>query len=104
MTVNEAIRQIQGKGPGLTERASVKFAQAQIREEEKVFAAAPVSIRSRHGNFPAVIVFTDKRLLAAGGLPGIRRAISLPLAGLLSCRSRKSPLSCNVTAKTAGGS
>ncbi len=100
MTVDEAVREIQGKSAGLTDRASVKFAQAQIGEKEKVFAAAPVSIRSRHGNFPGVLVFTDQRLLAAGGLPGIRRAISLPLAGLVSCRSRKSPLSYNVTDKT----
>lgn len=33
MTVNEAIRHIQGRGAGLTERASVKFAREQIREE-----------------------------------------------------------------------
>ena len=33
MTVNEAIRQIQGRGAGITDRASVKFTREQIREE-----------------------------------------------------------------------
>lgn len=46
-----------------------------------------------------MIVFTDKRLLAAGGLQGIRRTISLPLTQLETCKSRKSPLSYTVTLK-----
>lgn len=100
MTIEEAVREIQGKPAGITGRASLSYAQEQIEEGEKVFAAAPANIQSHHGNFPGVIVFTDRRLLAAGGLPGIKRAVSLPLTKLMTCKSRKSPLSYTVTLKT----
>jgi hypothetical protein len=100
MTIDEAVREIQGKSAGITGRASVSYAREQMEEGEKIFAAASANIQSRHGNFPGVIVFTDRRLLAAGALPGIRRAISLPLTKLKTCKSRKSPLSYTVSLKT----
>ena len=60
-------------------------------------AAAPANIRSHHGNYPGIIVFTDKRLFAASGMPGIRRIISLPLKELRECRDLKSPLSYTIS-------
>lgn len=100
MTIDEAIRQIEGKAPGITVRATVQYAQSQLPEDEKVFAAASATIRSHHGNFPGVIVFTDKRMLAVSGLPGIRRSITLPLRELLSCKSKKTPLAYNLKIAT----
>jgi len=99
MTINEALREIQGRSAGLTGRGAVQYAQGQLAEGEKVFAAASANIQSHHGNFPGLIVFTDQRLFAVSGLPGIRRLISLPLRELLTCKSRKSPLAYNVTVR-----
>lgn len=89
-----------GESAGLTGRATVNYAQEQLEEEEKVFAAASANIQSHHGNYPGMIVFTDKRMFAVSGLPGIRRSISLSLKELRSCKSKKSPLSYTVTLKT----
>lgn len=99
MTIDEALREIQGKPAGITGRGAVQYAQEQLAEGEKVFAAASANIQSHHGNFPGLIVFTDQRLFAVSGLPGIRRLISLPLKDLLSCKSKKSPLAYNVTVR-----
>ena len=101
MTINEAIKEIQGKPAGITGRATVNYAQDQLSEKEKVFAAAPANIRSHHGNYPGIIVFTDQRLFAASGIPGIRRTISLPLKGLRECGDLKSPLSYTVSLATS---
>lgn len=100
MTINEAIKEIQGKPAGITGRATVNYAQDQLFEGEKVFAAAAANIRSHHGNYPGIIVFTDQRLFAASGMPGIRRTISLPLKDLRECRDLKSPLSYTVSLAT----
>ena len=100
MTINEAIKEIQGKPAGITGRATVNYAEEQLFDGEKVFAAAPANIRSHHGNYPGIIVFTDKRLFAASGMPGIRRIISLPLKELRECRDLKSPLSYTVSLAT----
>ena len=99
MTIDEALKEIQGKTAGITSRGAVQYAQEQLAEGEKVFAAASANIQSHHGNFPGLIVFTDQRLIAVSALPGIRRLISLPLKDLLSCKSKKSPLAYNVTVK-----
>ena len=101
MTINEAIKAIQGKSAGLTGRATVNYAQNQLYREEKVFAAASANIRSHHGNYPGIIVFTDQRLFAASGMPGIRRTISLPLEGLRERSDLKSPLSYTVSLATS---
>ena len=100
MTINEAIKEIQGKPAGITGRATVNYAEEQLFDGEKVFAAAPANIRSHHGNYPGIIVFPDKRLFAASGMPGIRRIISLPLKELRECRDLKSPLSYTVSLAT----
>ena len=100
MTINEAIKEIQGKPAGITGRATVNYAEEQLFDGEKVFAAAPANIRSHHGNYPGIIVFTDKRLFAASGMPGIRRTISLPLKELRECRDLKSPLSYTISLAT----
>ena len=100
MTINEAIKEIQGKPAGITGRATVNYAEEQLFDGEKVFAAAPANIRSHHGNYPGIIVFTDKRLFAASGMPGIRRIMSLPLKELRECRDLKSPLSYTVSLAT----
>ena len=71
MTIDDAIREIQGKSAGITGRATVEYAQKQLREGEKVFAAASANIQAHRGNFPGLIVFTDQRLFAASGLPGV---------------------------------
>ena len=97
MTINEAIKEIQGKSAGITGRATVNYAEEQLFDGEKVFAAAPANIRSHHGNYPGIIVFTDKRLFAASGMPGIRRTIPLPLKELRECRDLKSPLSYTIS-------
>ena len=100
MSIDEAVREIQGKSAGITGRATVQYAQELLSQGEKVFAAAFANIRSHHGNYPGIIVFTDQRLFAASGLPGIRRSISLPLKELRECRDLRSPLSYNVSLAT----
>lgn len=100
MTINDALKEIQGKPAGITGRATVNYAQDQLFDGEKVFAAASANIRSHHGNYPGIIVFTDQRLFAASGMPGIRRTISLPLKELRECRDLKSPLSYTVSLAT----
>ena len=44
MTINEAIKEIQGKPAGITGRATVNYAEEQLFDGEKVFAAAPANI------------------------------------------------------------
>ena len=96
MTIDGAIRKIQGKY-GVTARASVEYAQEQVRPDERVFAAFTANIYTHHGHFPGVAALTDQRVFAVCGLPGIRRLVEYPLEALTMCRDSKSPLTYKVS-------
>ena len=81
MTVQEALRSIQGRDAGGVNRASASYAETLIQPEEEIVAAAVANIATPKEHFPGVVVLTDRRVLAACSLPGIKRSVSLPLDG-----------------------
>ena len=97
MTIDEAIKKIQGKPAGVTARPTVQYAQEQLESGERVFAAVTANIHTHTGHFPGVIALTDKRVLAACGLPGIKRLKSFPLDQLRTCGDKKTPMTYNVS-------
>ena len=82
MTVNEAIRQMNGKGAGLLNRRSVQYAQSQLLAGEEVLTAVLANVSTPKERFPGIVVLTDRRIFAVCGLPGVRRSIVLPLEHL----------------------
>lgn len=97
MTIDDAIKKIQGKPAGVTARATVQYAQGQLSVGERVFAAVTANVHTHHGHYPGVVVLTDKRVFAACGLPGIHRLKSFPLEQLRSCSDKKSPMTYNIS-------
>lgn len=100
MTVQEAIKHVQGKGAGLVNRASARYAQTLIRADEEVTAAVVANIATRQEQFPGVVVITDQRVIAACGLPGIKRSITLNVEELEQCEETDSVLHYKVTFMT----
>lgn len=82
MTVQEALREIQGRDAGGVNRASAAYAETLIQPEERVLAAVVANIATPRERFPGVAVLTDRRVFAVCSLPGIKRSVSLPLEGL----------------------
>lgn len=97
MTIDDAIKKMQGRSAGVTARATVQYAQEQLIPGERVFAAVTANIHTHTGHFPGVIVLTDKRVMAACGLPGIKRLKSFPLDQIRTCSDRKTPMTYNVS-------
>ena len=100
MTIGDAIIKIQGKPAGVTARATVQYAQKQLEEGERVFAAVTANIHTHQGHYPGVVVLTDRRIFSACGLPGIQRLKSFPLGDLRTCGDKKSPMTYNVSVGT----
>lgn len=93
MTVDEAIRNTQGKGAGFTLKGTVEYAQSLIKEKEKVAAAVSSTIYPvRGGHYPGIVVLTNHRVLAVCGIPGIRRIQSFPVKELMKIEEAESPL------------
>lgn len=85
MTVNEVIRQTQGKGVGLMNRLSAQYAQTLILPEEEVLAAVVANVSAHGERFPGVVVLTDQRVMAVCGLPGIKRSVIYEIEQLEKC-------------------
>lgn len=85
MTVNEALKSTQGRGAGIMNKASAKYAQEQILPEEEILAAVVANISARGERFPGVVVLTDQRVMAVCGLPGIKRMISCDIDTMEPC-------------------
>lgn len=85
MTVQEALQKIQGRDAGAVNRSAVRYAETLLQPKETVLAAVIANISTRRGHFPGIVVLTDQRVLAACGLPGIKRSVSLFLNELVKC-------------------
>lgn len=79
MTVLEALQRTQGRGAGVLNQASVRYAQTLIQPEESICAAVSANVATKEARFPGVVVLTDQRLLIVCGIPGIKRTIDISL-------------------------
>lgn len=86
MTVKEALAQTQKKKAGLINKASVNYAETLLLPGEKPEAAAIANIYTRRDKFPGIVVITDQRVIAACGIPGIKRDICMNIRDLENCR------------------
>ena len=77
MTVKEALAQTQKKKAGLINKVSVNYAKTLLLPGEKPEAAAIANIYTRRDKFPGIVVITDQRVIAACGIPGIKRDICM---------------------------
>lgn len=100
MNMNEAIVNTQKKKVGLTNKASVRYAQSQLLPGEDVVAAVVANVRTKKENFPGVVAITDQRILVACGLPGIKRCISFPLEDLENCEEASTIIQYKATFRT----
>ena len=82
MTVKEALAQTQKKKAGLINKASVNYAETLLLPGEKPEAAAIANIYTRRDKFPGIVVITDQRVIAACGIPGIKRDICMNIRDL----------------------
>ena len=97
MTVNEAIRQIQGKQAGMMNRYSAQYAQTLILPGETVTAAVVANIATPRERFPGIVVLTDRRVMAVCGLPGIKRSVTCDIHRLEKCEETPSALHYKAT-------
>ena len=102
MNIQESLKKTQGRGAGLINGGSAKFAQLLMEDGESAEAAVTANIFTRKGHFPGIVAITDRRVFAACGLPGIHRLQSLPLEELILCGHTKSPLTWRFSFYTAG--
>lgn len=100
MTIDEAIKRTQKKRIGALSRFSVRYAQSLLLPGEEVIAAVVADIRTKRESFPGVTAITDQRILAACGLPGIRRSISFPLDKLENCEEASTIIQYKATFRT----
>lgn len=92
MTVNEALQRTQGRGAGMMNGSSARYAQTLLLPGEEVSAAVVANIVTRGERFPGVVVLTDRRVMAVCGLPGIKRSVILSLEELERCQETPSAL------------
>lgn len=97
MSINEALRLTQGKGAGIMNQASVRYAQTLLLPEEEVCAAVIANITTKGEHYPGVVVLTGQRIMAACGLPGIKRSVALDLEKLDKCEENPSVLNYKAT-------
>lgn len=97
MTVSDAIKATQGRSAGLLNQLSAQYAQRLIEQDETILAAVVANIRTRSDSYPGVVVLTDRRVLAACGLPGIRRSTVLDIEQLERCEEISSILQYKAT-------
>lgn len=100
MTISEAIANTQQKRVGAMNKLSVRYAQSQLFEDENVIAAIVANIRTKRDNYPGIVAITDRRILAACGLPGIKRCTSLPLDELENCEEASTVIQYKATFRT----
>ncbi len=90
MTIDQAIRTTQKKKPGVTARMSVRYAQSLLLPNEDVTAAVTADIYTKREKFPGIAIITNQRVIAACGLPGIKRLIAFPLEDIKNCEETSS--------------
>lgn len=100
MTVKEALAQTQKKKAGLINKASVNYAETLLLPGEKPEAAAIANIYTRRDKFPGIVVITDQRVIAACGIPGIKRDICMNISDLENCEETSMIMQYKVTFRT----
>lgn len=76
MILDEILLRTQGKRAGIVNQASLRYAQALLLPEEVPVAAVIANLTAGAERFPGAVIVTDRRVLAACGLPGIKRHVS----------------------------
>ena len=76
MTIQEAVRQTQGKDAGIVNRLSVRYAETLLLHGGEPSAAVIANITVGREKFPGAVVLTDRRMIAVCGLPGIKRVVA----------------------------
>lgn len=76
MTIQEAVRQTQGKDAGIVNRLSVRYAETLLLHGEEPSAAVIANVTVGREKFPGAVVLTDRRMIAVCGLPGIKRVVA----------------------------
>ena len=97
MSINKALQLTQGKGAGFMNQASVRYAQTLLFSDEEICAAVVANVTTKGERFPGVVVLTDQRIIAACGLPGIKRCVALDLEKLEKCEETPSALNYKAT-------
>lgn len=100
MTVDEAIKLVQKRGAGFGNRSSVKYAESLLEPGEAPVAAVVANISTKKDHWPGVVVLTEQRVIAACGLPGIKRTKIFPLTELVKCEETDSLITYKVTFQT----
>ena len=69
MTISEAIRNTQHQKIGLLNKLSIKFAEENLIDNEKVITAILTgTIKTKRETFPGVLFITDKSVFVVCGL------------------------------------
>lgn len=76
MILDEILLRTQGKRAGIVNQASLRYAQTLLLPEEVPSAAVIANLTAGTERFPGAVIVTDRRVLAACGLPGIKRHVS----------------------------
>lgn len=97
MTITEALLRTQGKGAGMMNQPSVRYAQTLLLPQEEVSAAVVANISTRGERFPGTVVLTDRRVMAVCGLPGIKRSLILDLDKLDRCEEKPTAINYKAT-------
>lgn len=100
MTISEAIANTQEKQVGVMNRRSVRYAQSLLSDDENVIAAIVANVRTKRDNYPGIVAITDRRILTACGLPGIKRSFSIPLDELENCEEASTVIQYKATFRT----
>lgn len=90
MNVSEAIVKTRGKKAGLTNRASVEYADSLIDKNENVKAATTANIRTSKEHYPAVFALTDQRLMIVHKMLNLKRVIAYPYERITVCTEKVS--------------
>ncbi len=82
----------------------IKFLLDTLRlsasRSEKPKAAVIANIYTRRDKFPGVVVITDQRVIAACGMPGIKRDICINIRDLENCEETSMIMQYKVTFRT----
>ena len=98
MTISEAIRNKKKKKIGLLHKLSIKFAEENLIDNEKVITAILTgTIKTKRETFPGVLVITDKSVFAVCGLLGIKRVVRIPIEDLKRCEENISIIRYKIT-------
>lgn len=100
MTINEALKLVQKRGAGLGNRSTVKYAETLLDPGEEPVAAVMANVVTKRDRWPGVVVLTEQHVIAACGLPGIKRTKIFKVTDLVKCEEADSIITYKVTFQT----